>query len=349
MSRMSLSVREVKSTLLPLLALLTTFGAAATAGACQRGDASTSRGRDHDTSGPIRVVTTVGMLADMAVEVGGDCVDVTALMGPGVDPHLYRASAGDVDKLRRAEVILYGGLNLEGRMADVLERLRRQATTLAVLESLPGARLLAHPTYAGHFDPHVWMDPGLWSETVPAVAEVLATRRPACREAIQARAADYGARLRALDGWVRETIATIPQATRALVTAHDAFHYFGRAYELDVIGIQGVSTEAEASLADLRAVADALARRRIPAVFVETSVNPRNLEAVRAAVRDRGWEVRIGGELFSDAMGASGTWQGTYVGMLRSNVLTIAQALGGQPAPWPEALREFAERWGLPS
>jgi manganese/zinc/iron transport system substrate-binding protein len=340
---MTKSAARLAPVWLPCVPLVVAAAALALGSGCERSDA-----RAGIDGGRLRVVTTVGMLADMAHEVGGECVTVTALMGPGVDPHLYRASASDVTKLRDADVILYGGLNLEGRMSEVLERLRRQVTTLAVLEALPRSRLLDHPTYRGHFDPHAWMDPGLWADAVAAVAEVLAGERPECRDAIEERTVVYVGRLQALDSWVRETVASIPEPTRALVTAHDAFHYFGRAYGVEVVGIQGVSTEAEASLADLRQVAELVARRRIPAVFVESSVNPRNIEAVQAAVRDRGWDVRIGGQLFSDAMGAAGTWQGTYIGMIRSNVETLAAALGGRPAPWPEALAEFASRWGLP-
>jgi manganese/zinc/iron transport system substrate-binding protein len=287
------------------------------------------------------------MLADTAQILGGSCVEATALMGPGVDPHVYQASASDVDRLRRAELILFGGLNLEGRMSDVLSQLGRRTASLAALEQIPEADLLALPGYAGHHDPHLWMDVSLWARTLSPIADALVAQRPGCREAIEANAAAYAAELAAFDEWVRASLATIPEGQRALVTAHDAFHYFSRAYGVEVVGIQGVSTQAEASLADIGQVVSFIVERRIPAIFVESSVNPRNIEAVRAAVEARGWQLAQGGQLFSDAMGEGGTWQGTYIGMLRSNVLTIVTALGGQPAAWPEALSGFAQRWGI--
>jgi manganese/zinc/iron transport system substrate-binding protein len=298
---------------------------------------------------PLRAVATVGMVGDVVGEVGGDCVMVTTLMGPGTDPHLYRASAGDVRTLDEAEVIFYAGLRLEGQMVDVLERLGQRRPALAVMETVPREALIEEDEdEALEFDPHLWMDPSLWARTIDGVAEMLIELRPDCEARILENAERYETKLLALHGWARETLATIPQERRVLVTAHDAFYYFGRAFSFDVVeGIQGISTEAEAGVADIRATVDLVVSRGVPAIFPETTVNPRNIEAVRAAARDRGFEVMVGGELFSDAMGEAGSWQGTYIGMIRSNVLTVAEALGGEKAPWPEALRPWAERWGL--
>jgi manganese/zinc/iron transport system substrate-binding protein len=280
----------------------------------------------------------------MVGELGGDCVTLTTLMGPGVDPHLYRASAGDVRTLSEADIIFYGGLLLEGRMSDVLSRLQSRVATHAVMETVDPGLLLASEAYAGQPDPHLWMDVGLWAQTLAGVTARLAEARPECRESFEANRARYQGELLALHGWVKASLASVPAGRRVLVTVHDAFSYFGRAYEVEVYGIQGISTEAEASLADIQGTVDVIVARQIPAIFVESSVNPR---AVLAAVRDRGWELSIGGELYSDAMGARGTWQGSYIGMIRSNVLTLIEALGGQAAPWPDELGAWAERWEL--
>jgi len=317
------------------------------AAACDRGSSSDDApGSGGDAS--LKVVATIGMLADMASELGGDCVEVEGLMGPGVDPHLYRASAGDLETLSSAQQILYGGMLLEGAMGDVLERMAQRTPTLAALETVDEENLLSLPDSAGHFDPHLWMDVGLWAQILPPVEEALTAQRSDCAEAIAARGAAYSGQLVALDSWVRESVATIPEGQRALVTAHDAFAYYGRAYGLEVRGIQGVSTESEASVADIRETADFIVGRRIPAIFVESSVNARNIEAVQAAVASRGWTVALGEPLFSDAMGDEGTWQGTYIGMIRSNTLSVLNALGGTAAPWPDALAEWAGAWSLP-
>ena len=283
-----------------------------------------------EASGKLEVVTTVGMIKDVAENVGGRHVRVTGLMGPGVDPHLYKASEGDVRRLYRADVIFYGGLHLEARMAEVLEEMGERTRTVAVGEAIPKDSLRSPPEFQGAYDPHVWFDVRLWMMTVPRIAETLAAADPAHAAEYRANAARYLDELRELDAYVRAQAARVPAERRVLVTAHDAFNYFGRAYGFQVRGLQGISTASEAGTADVQELADFIARRRIPAVFVESSIPRRNVEAVQEAVASRGWRVRIGGELFSDALGTAGTPEGTYAGMVRHNIDTIVAALLGE-------------------
>jgi manganese/zinc/iron transport system substrate-binding protein len=293
------------------------------------------------------VVATIGMIGDVAQTIGAECVSVTTLMGPGIDPHLYQATARDVQTFGNADLILYSGYTLEGQLADVLARLGQRTPTLAVSEAAIGeADLIATDDSYG-VDPHVWMDAALWSRTAPVIATELAEQSPECADAIASRAQAYEAQLLALDEWVRDTLATIPDAQRVLVTAHDAFSYFGRAYGIEVAGIQGISTAAEASIADIRETADLLVERSIPAIFVESTINPRTIQAVIEAAARQGHTVTIGGELYADAMGETSTADGTYIGMIFSNTLAIASALGGTPAPIPDALAEWANEWNI--
>ncbi|MFN0155991.1 MAG: metal ABC transporter solute-binding protein, Zn/Mn family [Gaiella sp.] len=281
-------------------------------------------GRDE-----LRLVTTVGMVEDVAREVGGNRVSVRALMGPGVDPHLYKASEGDLRRLERADLILYAGHHLEAKMGDVLERIGERRRVSAVAERIPRGNLILTEAFGGEADPHVWFDVKLWEFAVSGVASALEHADPAHEGFYRANAARYRAELDELDAWVRRVVATVPSERRVLITAHDAFGYFGRAYGFEVVGLQGISTASEAGTKDVQRLAAMIADRRIPAIFVESSVAPRTIEAVQQAVRARGFDVEIGGSLFSDAMGAAGTPEGTYIGMVRHNVRTIVTALGG--------------------
>jgi manganese/zinc/iron transport system substrate-binding protein len=278
----------------------------------------------------VQVVATTSVVADLVREVGGERVQVAGLMGPGVDPHLYRASEGDVRRMSGADIVFYNGLHLEGRMAELFDRMAaRGLATVAVAEAVPAERLLSPPEFEGSYDPHVWMDVGLWKEAARRVGEALAQLDPAHAAGYAERAARYAARLRELDDYVRGQAMTLPEERRILVTAHDAFNYFGRAYGFQVRGLQGISTVAEAGTADVQDLARFVADHGIPALFVETSVSPRSIQAVQAAVRARGSEVRVGGDLFSDALGGPGTGAETYEGMIRHNIDTIVGALGG--------------------
>jgi manganese/zinc/iron transport system substrate-binding protein len=307
--------------LLPILLLAVLLAACAPAERPRQGDAP---------DGLLRIVATTSILADLAREVAGDRAEVIGLMGPGVDPHLYRASEGDVARMSRADVILYNGLGLEGRMGEVLRRLGDQA--YAVAEAVPVAQRLRSEDFEGQYDPHAWMDAGRWAEAARALAEHLATRDPDHAEGYRARAEAYAERLDGLAAYVRQRVEAIPEGQRVLVTAHDAFGYFGEAYGMEVRGLQGLSTATEAGTADVQDLAAFVAERRIPALFVETSVSPRAIEAVRQAVRARGLDVQIGGDLYSDALGGPGSGAETYEGMLRHNADTIAEALGAPPS-----------------
>jgi manganese/zinc/iron transport system substrate-binding protein len=305
-----------------LAALLGAFALLATSAAC-----GPAGGADPDAGGPTTIVATTNLVADVARAVAGEHAHVEALMGPGVDPHLYKASEGDVRRLAEADLILYNGLHLEGKMADILVKMARSRPVVALGEGIPEEALREPPEFAGQYDPHVWFDVSLWRQTLPVVAEELAALDPEHAEDYRANAAAYAAELAALDAWVEEQVATLPPERRLLITAHDAFGYFGRRYGMEVIGIQGISTLAEAGLQDVERVVDLVVERQVPAIFVESSVPRRTVEAVQAAVRDRGRELAIGGELFSDSLGAQGTPEGDYVGMVRHNVETIVEAL----------------------
>lgn len=275
-----------------------------------------------------RVVATTTIVGDLVRELGGDGVEVEVLMGPGVDPHLYKASAGDVGRMSAAEAVFYGGLHLEGKMTDVLEGMDgRGVRTLAVAECIPEDRLIRLPGFEGLHDPHVWFDVGLWSETVGCVTDTLVELNPERAGDFRANAERYLGELSELDLWVRSRASEVPPEQRVLVTAHDAFSYFGQAYGFEVRGLLGVSTASETGTSDVQQLADFIVDRRIPAVFVETSVPPRFVEALQEAVAARGFDVAIGGSLFSDSLGNPNTPEGTYTGTVRANVQTIVGAL----------------------
>jgi manganese/zinc/iron transport system substrate-binding protein len=276
---------------------------------------------------PRPVLATTTVVADLVRQVGGDRVAVDSLMGPGIDPHSYRATPRDADRLAGARLVVASGLHLEGKLAALLTRLARRVPTTAVADSLPREELL--PVADGLFDPHVWFDARLWSKCVPAVVAALGKIDPEGRESYEARGTEYVRRLEAVDARLRERLASIPRQRRVLVTAHDAFRYFGRAYDVEVVGVQGTSTESEAGLADVNRLVDLLVTRGIPAVFVETSVSDRNVTALREGARSRGQEVALGGRLHSDSLGGPGSGAETLEAVLEANVETIVAALGG--------------------
>ena len=275
----------------------------------------------------LQAVATIGMIADVVGRVGAERVRVQGLMGPGIDPHLYRASAGDVRTLSRADIIFYNGLHLEAAMGDVLEQMRGKIQTVAVTNGVDRNVLLAPPEFKGAYDPHIWFDVSLWMHAVTAIERALSARDTAGAATYQANARAYLAELDTLHRWVQARALEIPAERRVLVTAHDAFIYFGRAYGFEVKGLQGISTVSEAGTGDVQGLADLIVERKIPAIFIETSIPRRTIAAVQAAARSRGFEPRIGGSLFSDAMGDAGTPEGTYIGMVRHNVNTIVDAL----------------------
>lgn len=283
----------------------------------------------------LQVVATTGIVGDLVQNIGGSEVEVVALMGPGVDPHLYRASEGDVRRLAAADLIMYNGLHLEAAMADVLEQMQGRKRTVAVGDAIAPERLLSPSEFAGAYDPHIWFDVSLWMQGAERVRDALIEADPAHTAEYRANTEAYLAELEELDAYVQAQAERVPPETRVLITAHDAFNYFGRAYDFEVRGLQGINTASEAGIGDVRALADFIARQRIPAIFIESSIPPRTVEAVQAAARARGYDVEIGGELFSDALGNPGTPAGTYVGTVRHNIDTIVGALLGDESSEP--------------
>ena len=275
------------------------------------------------------VVATTGMVADIVRQVAGDKAEVKGIIGEGVDPHLYKPTRADVAALSSADIVFYSGLLLEGKMTDTLVKISSKKPVIAVTDSIDESYLLEPPEFAGHFDPHLWMDVQGWMKAVEVVSQSLADYDPPNKEFYLKNAADYLEQLKAMDAYCRESTKTIPEGSRILVTAHDAFNYMGRAYGIEVMGIQGISTESEAGLGDLNSLVDLLVKRKIGAVFVETSVADKNVKALIEGAKAKGFEIKIGGELFSDAMGAPGTYEGTYLGMIDHNITTIVRALGG--------------------
>jgi manganese/zinc/iron transport system substrate-binding protein len=287
-------------------------------------------GRALAQDGRLAVVATTGMIADAVAQVGGGRVGVQALMGPGVDPHTYRQTRSDIAALTSADAVFWHGLYLEAQLEDLFHQLAETGTVVALAESLPAERLLGSADYQGRPDPHVWMDPALWAGVVGAARDALAGLDPEGERTFHANAEAHLAEIAALGDYSARVLATVPEEARVLITAHDAFNYFGRAYGYEVMGIQGISTESEAGLAGIEALVAVLVDRGIGAIFVESSVSDRNVMALIEGAAARGHEVTIGGQLFSDAMGDPGTYEGTYIGMIDHNVTTIARALGGE-------------------
>lgn len=277
-----------------------------------------------------QITATIGMIADIVRQVAGDKADVTGIIGEGVDPHLYKPTPRDMEKLfgDDVDVVFYNGLLLEGKMQDVLVRAAGKGKKVyPVTELLPKEYIRSDE--ADHYDPHVWMDVNGWIHAVAAVANALSEFDPDNSAYYQANADRYTAELDKLDAYAKKSIASIPESQRVLVTAHDAFGYMGRAYGLDERGIQGLSTESEAGVKDINDLVAFLVERQIAAVFVESSVADKNVRALIEGANAKGHDVKIGGELFSDAMGPAGTYEGTYIGMIDHNVTTITRALGG--------------------
>ncbi len=278
----------------------------------------------------LQVVATTGMVADVVREVGGERVEVKGLMGPGVDPHLYRQTRSDITALSRADAVFWNGLYLEAQLEEFLERLAERRPVHAVADNVPKRLRLADEEYQNQSDPHVWMDPGRWRYVVEAVRDALAELSPEHKKTFEQRADAYLTELEKLDAYAQKVLNSVPEEKRVLVTAHDAFGYFGDAYGFEVLGIQGFSTESEAGLSRIESLVDLLVERKIGAIFIESSVSDRNIQALIEGTASRGHLVRIGGELFSDAMGPAGTYEGTWMGMIDHNVTVIARALGGE-------------------
>ena len=278
--------------------------------------------------GKFHIVTTTSMITDLVQNIGGDKVAVQGLMGAGVDPHLYKASEGDVSKLSNANMIIYSGLHLEGKLVEVFEKMKRQKIkTIAVSDALDKKELIGSTLFASNYDPHIWFDVKNWEQITIYVEKQLSEALPEHKEYFKANAAIYLEKLKVLKQEIEAEIATLPEDKRRLVTAHDAFNYFGKAYKFDVVGLQGLSTATEAGVQDVQKTATYIIDHKVKAVFIESSVPRRTVEALQAAVNSKNHEVVIGGTLFSDALGNPGTPEGTYIGMFKFNVHTIVNAL----------------------
>lgn len=279
---------------------------------------------------PRSIVTTTAMIADAARAIGGERVAVTALMGPGVDPHAYRQTRSDIARMLGADAVLWHGLYLEAQLEEFLRDLAARKPVTAVAEALDPAGLIGDPEHADRFDPHVWMDPALWSEVAGVVAGALTAIDPEGAEVHAAGLAAHRAGIAAIGTYAQGVLATVPQESRVLLTAHDAFSYFGRAFGFEVVGLQGISTASEAGVGRVEELVDLVVTRNIRACFVESSVPDRALLALVEGAAARGHDLVIGGTLFSDSMGPEGSYEGTWIGMFDHNVTTIARALGGQ-------------------
>jgi manganese/zinc/iron transport system substrate-binding protein len=278
---------------------------------------------------PIHTVATVGMVADMVRAVGGEHVVVEQMLGAGVDPHLYKATRDDVRLILKADLVFYNGLFLEGKMIDILQKVSQTRPVFALSDGLDQQQLVGDSESEDHYDPHVWMDVAFWSQGIDEVLERLSEYDPQHSADFERNAERYREELRQLDAYAKTTLATIPKERRIFLTSHDAFHYFGRAYDLEVMGIQGISTESEAGLRRVNELVDLIVEKKVPAVFFESSVPQRSIEAIVAGASSRGHRVEILGPLYSDAMGDAGTYEGTYVGMIDHNVTLVARGLGG--------------------
>ena len=278
--------------------------------------------------GTIKVVTTTAMIGNLVENIAGENVEILSLMGTGVDPHLYKASAGDVGKLAGADMIFYNGLHLEGKITDVLGQMRKRGVfTVGVADGVDKSLLLSLAEYEGYYDPHIWFDVTLWKKAAKVVMEAFSLYDPQNARIYKRNAESYLKELDLLQAYIQKKIATLQPERRVLITAHDAFNYFGRGYGFEVMGLQGISTDSEASVADIRNLSKTITERKIPAVFLETSISPRYMRALQASVKARGFDVDIGGSLYSDSMGSLGTEEGTYIGMFKSNVDTVVESL----------------------
>ncbi len=283
-----------------------------------------------ETSGEakkIKIVTTTGMIKDAVENVAGDNVEVIALMGPGVDPHLYKATQGDLEKLTNADIVFYNGLHLEGKMGEVMEKLGHMKPVIAISSEIPDSMLRAVPGFQGTHDPHIWFNVRLWEEAVKTISGFLQGYDSSNASLYKMNGEKYMQKMDSLHAVIKIKIAEIPQAQRVLITAHDAFGYFGDAYGIEVRGLQGISTVSEFGLRDVTELVNFIISRKIRAIFVETSVSQKSINAVVEGCQQKGWDIKVGGSLYSDAMGAAGTPEGNYLGMVSKNVDTIVNAL----------------------
>ena len=277
----------------------------------------------------LNIIATTGMVTDLVLNIAGPAAEVRGIMGSGIDPHSYRHTRSDIVSMTKADIVFYHGLGLEVQMMELFEQLLKKVTVHSVADQLDSSRLLKHADYENAYDPHIWMNPLIWAGTIDSVVDLLSQARPEQRDVFIKNANRYRMQLMELDAYSNDVLSSVPKESAILITAHDAFAYFGAAYGFEVIGVQGISTNSEAGLFRIGELVEILVKRKIAAVFVESSVSDRNLLALIEGAGAQGHEVSLGGELFSDAMGPEGSYEGTYLGMIDHNVTTIAKALGG--------------------
>lgn len=318
-----------KLRLLILLLIIVIGVVALILGGCQGSTEKTNNASNGDDSlnDSIQIVTTIAQIGEPIEVIGGNRVEVKSLMGPGVDPHLYKATQGDIMTLQNADIILYNGLHLEGNMGEIFTKLQESKTTLAVGETIDEARLLKDEN--GATDPHIWFDLDIWKDALNSATELLKEYSPENADYFEQNKQNYFNKIEELKADATERLSSIPKEQRVLVTAHDAFGYFGRMFDIEVVGLQGLSTEDEVGLSDIQSTVDLLIEKQVPAVFVESSINQNSIQAVIEGASKAGLKVELGGELFSDAMGEAGTNEGTYLGMYQHNVDVIYQGLTG--------------------
>ncbi len=283
----------------------------------------------NKTDSKLRIVTvsTTGMIADAIANIAGEHAQVTALMGAGVDPHLYKVTQGDLEKLQNADIIFYNGLHLEGKMSEVLEKLSAKKKVIAVSDGINKAKIRLLDAKGNTYDPHIWFNVAIWKEAVLYASLQIQKADSLNTEMYKANTLKFANDLDSLDAWVMSEINSIPQQSRLLITAHDAFGYFGEAYGMEVKGLQGISTVSDYGLNDVTSLVNLITTKKIKAIFIETSVSDKSIKAVVEGCKAKGHEVKIGGTLYSDAMGQPGTPEGTYIGMVKANVNTMVKAL----------------------
>ncbi|WP_142784377.1 metal ABC transporter solute-binding protein, Zn/Mn family [Changchengzhania lutea] len=281
---------------------------------------------EKKTNGKLNVVTTTSMITDLAKNIGGEHINLQGLMGSGVDPHLYKASEGDVSKLSNADIIFYNGLHLEGKLVEVFEKMKT-IQTMAISDALDQKTLIGSEYFASNYDPHIWFNVDYWIQATQFIVNKLSEAVPEQKAAFEANGINYTKKLESLKVHLKCIIETLPKEKRILVTAHDAFNYFGKSFGFKVVGLQGISTATEAGVQDVQKLAAFIIENNVKAIFVESSVPKRTIEALQAAVKSKNHDVTIGGTLYSDALGDAGTVEGTYIGMFQYNVNTIVNAL----------------------
>lgn len=288
---------------------------------------SANKSGSSNSNGKLKVVATTNIVGDAVNSIAGDRVELVSLMGSGVDPHLYKATKGDINHLYTADIIFYNGLHLEAKMSDILKKMSADKIVIPLARAIPDSSIRFVDSSSHTPDPHIWFDVSLWSQAIGEITKTLSKADTAYQETYELRTAALLDSMKELHQWVGEQLATVEKAQRVLVTAHDAFGYFGRAYDVDVRGLQGISTVTEAGLYDITHMIDTMIARKIKAIFVESSVSRKSIDAVVEGCRARGHDIIVGGQLFSDAMGTKGTPEGSYIGMVRYNVRTIVNAL----------------------